>query len=56
MTTLLDKTLKGERLRDRGYISTLSPVTLKLTLKGKRKQRALRGEQASAAMQWGRQH
>ena len=38
MTTLLDKTLKREvRIRDRSYIVTLTPLTLKLTPKGKRK-------------------
>jgi hypothetical protein len=38
MTTLLDKTLKREvRIRDRAYIVALSPLTLKLTPKGKRK-------------------
>ena len=38
MTTLLDKTLRREvRIRDRSYIVTLSPLTLKLTPKGKRK-------------------
>jgi hypothetical protein len=38
MTTLLDKTLKRElRIQDRAYIVTISPLTLKLTPKGKRK-------------------
>src|SRR5215470_16406069 len=38
MTTLLDKTLKREvRIRDRAYIVTISPLTLKLTPKGRRK-------------------
>jgi len=38
MTTLLDKSLKREvRIRDRAYIVTISPLTLKLTPKGKRK-------------------
>jgi len=38
MTTLLDKTLKREvRIGERSYIVTLSPLTLKLTPKGKRK-------------------
>lgn len=38
MTTLLDKTLKRElRIQDRAYILTISPLTLKLTPKGKRK-------------------
>ena len=38
MTTLLDRTLKREvRIRDRAYIVTISPLTLKLTPKGKRK-------------------
>jgi hypothetical protein len=38
MPTLLDKTLKRElHIGDRAYIVALSPLTLKLTLKGKRK-------------------
>lgn len=38
MTTLLEKTLKREvRIRDRSYIVAISPLTLKLTPKGKRK-------------------
>jgi hypothetical protein len=38
MTTLLDKTLKREvRIGDRPYIVAISPLTLKLTPKGKRK-------------------
>lgn len=38
MTTLLDKTLKREvRIQGRPYIVSLSPLTLKLTPKGKRK-------------------
>jgi hypothetical protein len=38
MTTVLDKTLKREvRIRDRAYIVAISPLTLKLTPKGKRK-------------------
>jgi len=38
MTTLLDKNLKREvRIHDRAYIVTISPLTLKLTPKGKRK-------------------
>jgi hypothetical protein len=38
MTTLLDKTLKREvRIGDRPYILAISPLTLKLTPKGKRK-------------------
>jgi len=38
MTALLDKTLKREvRIRDRSYIIAISPLTLKLTPKGKRK-------------------
>jgi hypothetical protein len=38
MATLLDKALKREvRIRDRAYIVTISPLTLKLTPKGKRK-------------------
>jgi hypothetical protein len=38
MATLLDKTLKRElRIGDRSYIVTISPLTLKLTPKGKRK-------------------
>jgi hypothetical protein len=37
VTTALDKTLKRElRVAGRAYIVTLSPLTLKLTLKGKR--------------------
>ncbi len=38
MATVLDKTLKREvRIGDRSYIVTISPLTLKLTPKGKRK-------------------
>jgi hypothetical protein len=38
MTTLLDKTVKREvRIGDRAYIVAISPLTLKLTPKGKRK-------------------
>jgi hypothetical protein len=38
MTTLLDKTLKRElRIRGRSYVVAISPLTLKLTPKGKRK-------------------
>jgi hypothetical protein len=38
MTTSLDKTLKRElRIGDRAYILAISPLTLKLTPKGKRK-------------------
>ena len=38
MTTLLDKTLKREvRIQGVSYVVALSPLTLKLTLKGKRK-------------------
>jgi hypothetical protein len=38
VTTLLDKTLKREvRIQGHSYIVTLSPLTLKLTPKGKRK-------------------
>ena len=38
MATLLNKTLKREvRIGDRSYIVTMSPLTLKLTPKGKRK-------------------
>jgi len=38
MATLLDKTLKREvRIGDRSYILAISPLTLKLTPKGKRK-------------------
>ena len=38
MATLLDKTLKREvRIGDRAYIVAISPLTLKLTPKGKRK-------------------
>ena len=38
MATLLDKTLKREvRVGDRSYIVAISPLTLKLTPKGKRK-------------------
>ena len=38
MTALLDKTLKREvRIGDRAYIVAISPLTLKLTPKGKRK-------------------
>ncbi len=38
MATLLDKTLKRDmRIGARSYILTISPLTLKLTPKGKRK-------------------
>ena len=38
MATLLDKTLKREvRIGERSYIVAISPLTLKLTPKGKRK-------------------
>ena len=38
MTTLLNKTVKREvRIRDQPYIVAISPLTLKLTPKGKRK-------------------
>ena len=38
MTTLLNKTVKREvRIRDQAYILAISPLTLKLTPKGKRK-------------------
>lgn len=38
MTTLLDKTLRRElRIGDRSYVVAISPLTLKLTPKGKRK-------------------
>jgi hypothetical protein len=38
MTTRLDKTVKREvRIGDRAYIVAISPLTLKLTPKGKRK-------------------
>jgi len=38
MTTLLNKTVKREvRIRDQAYIVAISPLTLKLTPKGKRK-------------------
>jgi len=38
MATSLDKTLKREvRIKDRVYIVAISPLTLKLTPKGKRK-------------------
>jgi hypothetical protein len=38
MTTLLDKTVRREvRIGDRSYIVAISPLTLKLTPKGKRK-------------------
>ncbi len=38
MTTLLDKTLRREvRVKDRSYIVAISPLTLKVTPKGKRK-------------------
>jgi len=38
MTTLLDKTLKRElRIGGRAYILAITPLTLKLTPKGKRK-------------------
>lgn len=43
MTTLLDKTVKREvRIGDRAYIVAISPLTLKLTPKGKRKGLELR--------------
>jgi hypothetical protein len=42
---LLDKTLKRElRIGDRSYIVTMSPLTLKLTPKGKRKGMELQWE------------
>jgi hypothetical protein len=45
MATLLDKTLKRElRIGDRSYIVTMSPLTLKLTPKGKRKGMELQWE------------
>jgi hypothetical protein len=45
MTTLLEKTLKRElRIQDRAYILAISPLTLKLTLKGKRKGLQLKWE------------
>jgi hypothetical protein len=45
MATLLNKTLKRElRIADRSYIVTMSPLTLKLTPKGKRKGMELRWE------------
>jgi len=38
MTTLLDKTLTRDvRVRDRSYVVAISPLTLKLTPKGKRR-------------------
>src|SRR5215472_14529609 len=38
MTTMLDKTVKRElRVGDRAYIVAISPLTLKLTPKGRRK-------------------
>ena len=38
MTTLLDKTLRRKvRIQDRAYIVAISPLTLKLMPKGKRK-------------------
>jgi hypothetical protein len=38
MATLLDKTVRREvRIGDRSYIVAISPLTLKLTPKGKRK-------------------
>lgn len=38
MTTLLNKTVKREvRIGDRSYIVAISPLTLKLTPKGKRR-------------------
>lgn len=46
MTTPLEKTLKRElRIRDRAYIVAISPLTLKLTLKGKRKGLELKWEE-----------
>lgn len=43
MTTLLNKTVKREvRIGDRAYIVAISPLTLKLTPKGKRKGLELR--------------
>jgi hypothetical protein len=45
MTTPLEKTLKRElRIQDRAYILAISPLTLKLTLKGKRKGLELKWE------------
>lgn len=45
MATLLDKTLKRElRIGDRSYIVTMSPLTLKLTPKGKRRGMELQWE------------
>lgn len=45
MTTPLEKTLKRElRVHDRAYILAISPLTLKLTLKGKRKGLELKWE------------
>ena len=45
MTTRLEKTLKRElHIRDRAYIVAISPSTLKLTLKGKRKGLELKWE------------
>jgi hypothetical protein len=45
MTTPLEKTLKRElRIQDRAYIVAISPLTLKLTLKGKRKGLELKWE------------
>lgn len=45
MATFLDKTLKRElRIADRSYIVTMSPLTLKLTPKGKRKGMELQWE------------
>jgi len=46
MTTLLDKTLRRElRIGDRHYIVAISPLTLKLTPRGKRKGLELRWEE-----------
>jgi hypothetical protein len=43
MTTLLNKTVKREvHIGDRAYIVSISPLTLKLTPKGKRKGLELR--------------
>jgi hypothetical protein len=45
MTTVLDKTVKREvHIGDRAYIVAISPLTLKLTPKGKRRGLELRWE------------
>jgi len=50
MTTLLNKTVKREvRIRDQAYIVAISPLTLKLTPKGKRKGLELHWTHSSAA-------